>query len=93
LPDLTPRSPGVSFPGIGCPAGSPPPDSLEVQPEPYVYEVLGFIPTKYPLIVLVAQCLGLPVSEIVGLKWEDLDFEAGTVLVQRSVVHGRVDSE
>ena len=43
-------------------------------------------------MVLVAQCLGLRVSEIVGLKWEDYDFEAGTVLVQRSVVHGRVDS-
>ena len=31
------------------------------------------------------------VSEVVGLKWEDFDFEAGTLLVQRSVVHGRVD--
>jgi integrase len=55
------------------------------------YEVLGFVPTKYRLMVLVAQCLGLRVSEIVGLKWEDFDFDAGTVLVQRSVVHGRVD--
>ena len=27
-----------------------------------------------------------------GLQWEDFDFNAGTVLVQRSVVHGRVDS-
>jgi len=56
------------------------------------YEVLEFIPTKYRLMVLVAQCLGFRVSEIVGLKWEDFDFDAGTVLVQRSVVHGRVDS-
>jgi integrase len=32
------------------------------------------------------------VSEVVGLKWEDFDFEAGTLLVQRSVVHGRVDA-
>jgi integrase len=43
-------------------------------------------------MVLVAQCLGLRVSEIVGLKWEDFDFAAGTLLIQRSVVHGRVDS-
>ncbi len=43
-------------------------------------------------MVLVAQCLGLRVSEILGLKWEDFDFGSGTVLVQRSVVHGRVDS-
>lgn len=42
-------------------------------------------------MVLVAQCLGLRVSEIVGLKWADFDFEEFTLLVQRSVVHGRVD--
>ncbi len=56
------------------------------------YELLEFIPGKYRLMVLVAQCLGLRVSEIVGLKWEDFDFTAGTLLIQRSVVHGRVDS-
>jgi integrase len=56
------------------------------------YDVLELIPAKYRLMVLVAQCLGLRVSEMVGLKWEDFDFDAGTVLVQRSVVHGRVDS-
>lgn len=56
------------------------------------YELLEFIPAKYRLMVLIAQCLGLRVSEIVGLKWEDFDFTAGTVLVQRSVVHGHVDS-
>ena len=54
-------------------------------------KVAGFIPARYRLMVIVAQCLGLRVSEIVGLKWEDFDFEAGTLLVQRSVVHGRVD--
>ena len=43
-------------------------------------------------MVVIAQCLGLRVSEIVGLRWEDFDFDAGTLLVQRSVVHGRVDA-
>ena len=28
-------------------------------------------------------------SEIMPLKWSDLDFEDGTVLVQRSMVHGK----
>jgi integrase len=56
------------------------------------YQIFEFIPGKYGLMVLVAQCLGLRVSEIVGLKWEDFDFAAGTLLIQRSVVHGRVDS-
>lgn len=31
-------------------------------------------------------------SEIVGLRWEDFDFDAGTLPFQRSVIHGRVDA-
>jgi integrase len=42
-------------------------------------------------MVLVAQCLGLRISEILGLQWGDFDFENRTVLVQRSVVGGRID--
>ena len=56
------------------------------------YQVLEFVPVKYRLMVVIAQCLGLRVSEIMGLRWEDFDFDAGTLLVQRSVVHGRVDA-
>jgi integrase len=41
-------------------------------------------------MVLVAACLGLRASEIVGLQWGDLNWEERTLLVQRSVVHGRV---
>jgi len=41
-------------------------------------------------MVMVAGCLGLRVSEIVGLQWGDFDFENHTVLVQRGVVHGYV---
>jgi integrase len=41
-------------------------------------------------MVLVAQCMGLRVSEIVGLKWGDFNFDEGTLLIQRGVVHGRV---
>lgn len=42
-------------------------------------------------MVMVAQCLGLRVSEIMALKWDDFDFDEFALLVQRSVVHGRVD--
>ena len=41
-------------------------------------------------MVLVAGCLGLRVSEIVGLQWGDFDVKNRTVLVQRGIVHGRV---
>ena len=39
----------------------------------------------------VAQCLGLRVSEITALQWDDLDFDKNQLLVQRSFVNGRVD--
>ena len=41
-------------------------------------------------MVLIAGCLGLRVSEIVALQWQDFDFRGLTLLIQRSVVHGRV---
>jgi integrase len=44
----------------------------------------------YRTMVLVAACLGLRASEIVGLEWGDLNGENLTLLVRRSVVHGRV---
>jgi integrase len=52
--------------------------------------LLPFIREPYRTMVLVAGCLGLRVSEIVALQWSDFDFSALTLLVQRSIVHGRV---
>jgi integrase len=44
----------------------------------------------YNTMVLVAACLGLLVSEIVGLQWGDFNWENMTVLIQRGVVQCRV---
>ncbi|HEV3037305.1 MAG TPA: site-specific integrase [Candidatus Angelobacter sp.] len=55
-------------------------------------KLLPLIPEPYRTMVIVAQCLGLRVSELLALKWEDVDFEARTIIARRSVVHGRVDS-
>jgi integrase len=52
--------------------------------------LLPLIREPYRTMVLVAGCLGLRVSEIVALKWGDFDFDGLTLLVQRSIVHGRV---
>lgn len=43
----------------------------------------------YRTQVWIAGCLGLRASEIMPLKWSDLDFGDCTLLVQRSMVHGR----
>ena len=45
----------------------------------------------YCTMVQIAQCLGLRVSEIAALQWDDFDFEKNQLLVQRSFVSGRVD--
>lgn len=51
--------------------------------------LLPHIKEPYRTMIIVAQCLGLRVSEIVALKWSDFDFENLNLLVQRSIVHGR----
>jgi integrase len=48
------------------------------------------LPEPYRTQVWVAACLGLRASEIMPLKWPDLNFGDRTLLVQRSMVHGRV---
>jgi integrase len=53
------------------------------------FELLKHLSEPYRTMVLVAQCLGLRINEILGLKWGDFDFENRTVLVQRSVVGER----
>jgi integrase len=50
------------------------------------------LPEPYQTMILIAGCLGLRASEIAALQWGDFDFDAKSVLVQRSVVHGRVDA-
>jgi integrase len=50
-----------------------------------------FLKDPFRTMVMVALCLGLRVSEIMALKWDDFDFGGFALLVQRSVVHGRVD--
>jgi integrase len=52
-------------------------------------QLLGLIREPFRTMVLLAGCLGLRVSEIVGLKWCDFDFDNLSLLVQRSRVHGK----
>ena len=37
-------------------------------------------------MVLIALCFGLRISEILGLRWTDFDFQRSVVLIQRSAV-------
>jgi len=53
--------------------------------------LLPLIPGPYRVMVVLAQCLGLRVSEILDLQWCDLDFGSLVLRAHRGVVRGRVD--
>lgn len=53
--------------------------------------ILGLLKEPFRTMVIVAQCLGLRVSEIAALQWQDFDFERQQLLVQRSIVNGQID--
>ncbi|MGH9356593.1 MAG: tyrosine-type recombinase/integrase, partial [Terriglobia bacterium] len=44
----------------------------------------------YRAMVLIAGCLGLRISEILGLQWGDVDWQDLAILIQRSIVEGKV---
>jgi integrase len=50
----------------------------------------ALIVEPYRTQVWVAGFLGLRASEIMPLRWSDFDFAEDALLVQRSIVHGRV---
>jgi integrase len=56
------------------------------------FAVLAQLPEPYRTMVIVAQCLGLRVSEILALKWQDVDFDNLKMRVTRKVVNGRVST-
>jgi integrase len=52
--------------------------------------ILMQLPEPYRIMVLTDACLGLRVSELLGLQWGDIDFPGLTVKIQRSVIEGLV---
>jgi len=48
------------------------------------------LPEPYRVMATVAMCTGLRISEVLALRWEHVDFEAGTMRVQQGVVDGRI---
>ena len=57
---------------------------------PELKALLGQLAEPYRTMVITVACLGLRVSELLGLQWADIDFENLTVKIQRSVVEGHV---
>jgi integrase len=49
------------------------------------------LPAHVNMIAIAAACLGLRVSEALGLKWGDIDWELQTVTIRRSAYRGAID--
>jgi integrase len=62
---------------------------LVLTPEQY-QDLTWRLEEPHRTMVTVAMCTGLRASEILALRWEDINFESGVVLVQRGVVNGRI---
>lgn len=52
--------------------------------------ILGLLPEPYRDMVLVAQCTGLRVDELLALIWSAIDFEQLFMKVEQGVVNGRI---
>jgi len=55
------------------------------------HHLLRFVVEPFRTMCVVAMCLGLRASELVGLQWTDFDWKNRSVTIQRGVVIGRVD--
>ena len=62
-----------------------------LSPEQFL-ALVAEMPKAYAIMIKVAAGLGLRVSEVVALKWSDINFERRTVMVVRASVHAHVDA-
>ncbi len=64
------------------------------EPRPLTVEefsrLLLHVPEPFRTMCIVAMCLGLRVSEVLGLQWSDFDFTKMQVIIRRSWVYGEV---
>lgn len=54
------------------------------------FQIQRLIPKQYTDMLLVAQCTGLRVGELLALRWEQVDFERLCIQVKEGVVNGRI---
>ncbi len=50
------------------------------------HSLLPLLPTHVQMMVILAMCTGMRISEILALRWTDVDFERQVITVRRSIV-------
>ena len=65
-------------------------EAVVLSPEQF-REVIRRLPAHVNMIAITMACLGLRVSEALGLRWEDFDWQHTTVTIRRSAYRGAID--
>ena len=65
-------------------------ESVVLSPDQF-RDVVKRLPENVNMIAVTMGCLGLRVSEALGLKWSDIDWELQTVTIRRSACRGAID--
>lgn len=53
-------------------------------------ELVTVLREPHKTMAIVAMCSGLRVSEVLALRWEHIDFEDGSMMIQQGAVNGRI---
>ncbi len=56
----------------------------------WFHRLIKALPEPLNIMVTVDGCLGLRISELLALKWEDIDSKARTIMIQRKFTHGKL---
>jgi integrase len=54
--------------------------------------VLSEVKMHFQLIILLCLCFGLRISEVLGLKWSDVNWLKGTLKIERAICEQKVDT-
>jgi len=65
-------------------------EAVVLSPEQF-RTVVTSLPETVNMIAVTMGCLGLRISEALGLKWTDIDWPRGTVTISRSAYRGAID--
>jgi integrase len=65
-------------------------EAVVLSPEQF-REVIRRLPAHVNMITITMACLGLRISEALGLRWEDFDWHHTTVTIRRSAYRGAID--
>ena len=53
-------------------------------------DLVEALPEPFNIMALLTGCLALRVSEMVALKWEDIDAKLSQIMIQRKFTHGKL---